>query len=122
MQRAFWVWLHRWAGLAIAAFLIVVGLTGNLLAFYPELNRLFNSRAYQITEGWHNLMPFIYKLHYSLALGSFGIWVLGICALIWTLDCFVEFYLTLPQRRRRSPPSAIPLADGRGGRDYCKRM
>ncbi len=188
MQRAFWVWLHRWAGLAMAAFLIVVGLTGSLLAFYPELNRLFNPRAYQITEGaplalselavkaqqqlpkaqiegvflgregmatlisvssqpdqldlgfnqllldpvtgnkvmrftwgaisegWHNLMPFIYKLHYNLALGNFGMWVLGICALIWTLDCFIGFYLTLPQRRRRSSPSAILLADGRGGR------
>ncbi len=56
MQRAFWVWLHRWAGLAIAAFLIVMGLTGS-----------------QISEGWHNLMPFIYKLHASLALGSFGL-------------------------------------------------
>lgn len=69
-----------------------------------------------ISEGWHNLMPFIYKLHYNLALGNFGMWVLGICALIWTLDCFIGFYLTLPQRRRRSSPSAILLADGRGGR------
>ncbi len=32
MQRAFRVWLHRWAGLAIAAFLIVVGLTGSQIS------------------------------------------------------------------------------------------
>jgi len=167
----------------MAGFLIVVGLTGSLLAFYPELNRLFNPRAYQITEGvplalselaeraqqllpevqilgvfrghegmatwvgvavqpdqpepgfdyllldpvtghevtrftwgaitegWHNLMPFIYKLHYNLALGSFGMWVLGICALIWTIDCFVGFYLTLPQRRKNTSTALLRLPE-----------
>jgi uncharacterized iron-regulated membrane protein len=42
-------------------------------------------------------MPFIYKLHTSMALGARGEWVLGVAALIWTLDSFVGFYLTLPQ-------------------------
>jgi uncharacterized iron-regulated membrane protein len=36
--RGVLVLLHRWAGLAMAGFLIVVGLTGSLLAFYAELN------------------------------------------------------------------------------------
>ena len=178
-KRSFWVWLHRWAGLVMAGFLILVGLTGSLLAFYPELERLINPQIYPaqtsgqkldfatlaeqakklvpngqvnsvlleanqeatliimgprtdngdqkeelgfdqlilnpytgeelarrqfgaISEGMINFMPFIYQLHYALALGSFGIWVLGICALIWTVDCFVGFYLTLPQRRKPS--------------------
>lgn len=166
--RSFWVWLHRWAGLIMAAFLIIVGATGSLLAFYPELERLINPHIYprqvlekkldmatlaelaeqrvpagrvngvlmeanqeatlismdarpdnadppnklgfdqmivdpytgeelarrqfgEISEGMINFMPFIYKLHYALALGKFGLWVLGICALIWTIDCFVAF-------------------------------
>lgn len=55
-----------------------------------------------ITEGWHNLMPFIYRLHYQLALGTIGTWTFGIIALLWTLDCFVGFYLTLPARAGRS--------------------
>jgi uncharacterized iron-regulated membrane protein len=42
MRRALWVLLHRWAGLAMAGFLVVVGLTGSLLAFYPELQRAAN--------------------------------------------------------------------------------
>ena len=42
MKRHFWVLLHRWAGLAMAAFLIVVAITGSFLAFYPELERLIN--------------------------------------------------------------------------------
>lgn len=51
-----------------------------------------------------NLVPFLYVLHYSLHIPAFwgddrwGIWLMGIIALIWTLDCFVGFYLTLPRR------------------------
>lgn len=184
LKRSFWVWLHRWAGLVMASFLIIVGITGSLLAFYPELEQLINPQFYPkqtlahkldvatlaelteqriashgqvdvialednqgatlagvsarldetgqpgelgfdqiildpytgeelvrrqfgaISEGMTNFMSFIYQLHYALALGSFGMWVLGICALIWTLDCFVGFYLTLPQRRRQSTSTA----------------
>lgn len=155
----------------MAGFLIVVGATGSLLAFYPEQtqdNRLdvaalaelaqqqiphgrvdfvtleaahgatqvgmsappdeagqasalgFNQLILDpytgeelgrrqfgvISEEMINFMPFVYKLHYELALGRFGLWVLGICALIWVIDCFVGFYLTLPQRRRQSPKSS----------------
>lgn len=38
MTRALFVWLHRWTGLLMAAFLIIIGLTGSLLAFWGELN------------------------------------------------------------------------------------
>lgn len=176
--RTLWVKIHRWAGLAMAGFLIIVGLTGSLLAFYPELQRVLNPEWYPdreatiwlpagvladqvevrhpevlvnrlelqafdettsawvaprinpathepydvgfdrlildpatgeeldrrrhaaITQGWGNLMDFIYALHYALALGMTGIWILGICAVIWTLDCFIGFYLTLPAGQR----------------------
>lgn len=185
MKRHFWVLLHRWAGLAMAAFLIVVAITGSLLAFYPELERLINPQLYPeqvlenkldmatlaelaerrvpggrvnavmmeanqeatvvnmsvrpdsggqlnelgfdqmfvdpytgeelgrrqfgaISQGVINVMPFIYLLHYNLALGSFGMWVLGICALIWTIDCFIGFYLTLPSRRKKQSIDTLP--------------
>jgi uncharacterized iron-regulated membrane protein len=54
-----------------------------------------------ISQGTVNLMPFVYRLHYSLALGEYGALAFGIAALIWTLDSFVGFYLTLPLRIRR---------------------
>jgi len=41
MARRFFVWLHRWVGLAMAGFLVVAGLTGSLLAFNMELERVF---------------------------------------------------------------------------------
>ncbi|MGZ0080206.1 PepSY-associated TM helix domain-containing protein [Methylomonas sp. YC3] len=167
--RPFWVLLHRYTGLAMTAFLIVVGLTGSLLAFLPELDGAINPQfsapsqtvamlepltlienaerldsaikadaiwltdtaatvavsprtagdlTYDqlifnpytgellgkrhwgdLSQGWQNLMPFVYKLHYALALDELGGWILGITALVWTLDCFVGFYLTLPPRK-----------------------
>ena len=45
-MRRFWVFLHRWAGLLMAGFLIVVGVTGSLLAFNSELERLISPQLY----------------------------------------------------------------------------
>jgi uncharacterized iron-regulated membrane protein len=43
-----------------------------------------------------SIMPFVYQLHICLALGATGVWILGIVALLWTIDCFAAVYLTLP--------------------------
>lgn len=168
--RRLFVWLHRWVGLVTAGFLILVGLTGALLAFYGELSHWIAPEAYpglhgetlapaalarraeslvpqgravavylggesgaarvtmQAAPGAEplgfgavtldavtgedlgrrgrpgappsraaDIMPFVYSLHYQLAMGSTGAWILGIVALLWTIDCFVAFYLTLPR-------------------------
>ena len=55
-----------------------------------------------ISQGRINLVSFIYELHYSLALSMTGVWILGIVALAWTIDCFVSLYLTLPARRKKA--------------------
>lgn len=48
-----------------------------------------------------NFVPFMLQVHHSLFLpGLWGWWFMGGIALIWLLDSFVGFYLTLP----RSPP------------------
>jgi len=171
--------VHRYVGLVLAVFLAMAGLTGSVLVFYSELDRLvaadlqvvhppyaggrlldpfelaerleqalpgagrsvhfdlepdtalsvwtevqpaawreafvdpytgrvLGSRSWgDLSEGSVNLMPFLFRLHYSLALGEVGTLLFGIVALLWTLDCFVGAYLTfpLPERRgdRRSP-------------------
>lgn len=41
MIRGIFVFLHRWIGLLMAVFLVIVGLTGSLLAFHDELDRFF---------------------------------------------------------------------------------
>jgi uncharacterized iron-regulated membrane protein len=64
-----------------------------------------------ITQGWKNLMPFVYRLHYSLALDAAGGYLIGAVALLWTVDCFVGACLTLPIRRRtRSEVAEKPTA------------
>lgn len=196
MSRRYWVVIHRCVGLAMTVFLIVVGLTGSLLAFYPELERLINPRFYPasnsceplglgdlaeraeaslpagwvngvlleanhratlvllgsrpgeaplsfdnlfldpctgeklahrrfgaIADGWINFMSFVYQLHYALAAGATGMWVLGICALLWTIDCFVSAYLTFPawRRKRSSTGSPVCAKDGSECRSWWQR-
>jgi uncharacterized iron-regulated membrane protein len=52
------------------------------------------------------IMEFVYALHYRLLLNQIRIWLFGIAALIWTADCFVGFFLTLPARSSRNRPPA----------------
>jgi uncharacterized iron-regulated membrane protein len=40
--RQVWVVIHRWVGLLAGAWLVVVGLSGSFLAFYPEIDRALN--------------------------------------------------------------------------------
>jgi len=51
-----------------------------------------------------NLMPFLYKLHYSLHIPDgfgieLGILLLGIVAIVWTLDALVALWLSFPNWR-----------------------
>ena len=49
-----------------------------------------------------NLMPFIYRLHYSLTLETVGQYFMGIVALAWTQDCFVGICLIFPAPARHT--------------------
>lgn len=169
--------LHRYMGLATAAFLAVAGLTGAIIAFNHELDELLNPSLFERRSAgpalpavelvarieaanpdlyvsfieiepaprtnlavsvrprpdpvtgaaaalgfdqifvdpasgeilgareWGalrldaaHLLPFIYKLHYSLHVpGVAGILLMGIVAIIWTIDCFIGAWLTLPR-------------------------
>lgn len=67
----------------------------------PYTGKILGERTWgDISQGLKNLMPFIYRLHYSLALGSAGTYLLGIVALLWTLDCFGGAYLSFPAWRK----------------------
>lgn len=51
-----------------------------------------------------NLLPFLYKLHYSLHIPDgfgleLGVLFFGIVAIVWFLDCFVALWLSFPNRR-----------------------
>jgi uncharacterized iron-regulated membrane protein len=79
-----------------------------------ELGRREWGSVWPITK--ENLVSFLYVLHYSLhipemwGIDRWGIWLLGVIAIIWTLDCFVGFYLTLPRRRRAAADDTVDSA------------
>jgi uncharacterized iron-regulated membrane protein len=85
-----------------------------------ELGRRYWGAVWPVTS--ENFVSFLYKLHYTMHIPEFwgsdrwGARLLGVIAIIWTIDCFVGFYLTLPQRRRlragRAP--AVQRELGRG--------
>lgn len=187
--------MHRYVGLLLVPFLIIVALSGSALAFYNELDRWLNptlltvpapepeemassfdpfalrekmeqlepraridwlnlhleaGQSYQLFllprinpetnrpfelphseiyinpytderlggRTWgeapfakENIMPFLYRLHYTLALPEnivmFGVYALGIASLLWFFDSFVGFYLTFPAGRKQSNPSRM---------------
>jgi uncharacterized iron-regulated membrane protein len=84
-----------------------------------ELGRREWGGVWPITR--ENLVSFLYVLHYSLHIPEMwgtdrvGLWILGVIAIIWALDCFVGFYLTLPAKRRaREAQAAEEMADDEG--------
>ncbi|MDD0840190.1 PepSY-associated TM helix domain-containing protein [Curvibacter sp. HBC61] len=70
--------------------------------------------------GRENLVSFLYVLHYSLHLPAWGgidrwgVWLMGVVAVFWTVDCFTGFYLTLPPARRAGPAGASAARRGAG--------
>lgn len=57
VNRQSWVWLHRYLGLAIAAFLIVAGLTGSVIAFHRELDTWLNPELFRVQSRGAPLSP-----------------------------------------------------------------
>lgn len=83
-------------------------LSNNQVFVNPYTGEVLGERKWgDITQGAKNLMPFIYRLHYSLALDVVGSYTFGIIALLWTLDCFVGAYLTFPAATRKSPAQRV---------------
>ncbi|KIU50803.1 MULTISPECIES: siderophore utilization protein FsrB [Bradyrhizobium] len=85
-----------------------------------ELGRRYWGAVWPVSR--ENFVSFLYKLHYTMHIPEFwgsdrwGMRFLGIIAVIWTIDCFVGFYLTLPSRRRAraESASALPAAPRKG--------
>jgi uncharacterized iron-regulated membrane protein len=203
--RALLTLVHRYAGLATAAFLFVSGLTGAVISWDHELDDLLNPHLTQahtagapqsalalarqvearhpeirvsfipmhtapgeslalgvsprfdpaakaLTEPGYNqvfvdpvsgaelgkrewgavwpitretFVSFLYKLHYTLHIPAlwgtdrWGYWLMGGVAMIWMVDSFVGFYLTLPARRRH--PSVAAVAAGGAGKSWWQR-
>lgn len=68
-----------------------------------ELGRRNWGAAWPITT--ESFVSFLYVLHYTLhipamwGIDRWGVWLMGVIAVLWTIDCFVGFYLTLPAQK-----------------------
>lgn len=77
-----------------------------------------------------NILPFLYKLHYSMHVPDFwgidrwGYWLMGIVGIVWMFDCFVGFFLTLPRRAGQAAagePGEGTVASGGARRTWWER-
>ena len=62
----------------------------------PYSAEIIGSRDKEVWA-WNNTMWKVFWLHRELLLGQTGKLILGVVALVWTLNCFIGFYLTLPR-------------------------
>lgn len=51
-----------------------------------------------------NLLPFLYKLHYTMHIPdvggiALGLWFMGLIGIVWVLDCFIALWLSFPNWR-----------------------
>jgi uncharacterized iron-regulated membrane protein len=63
------------------------------------------------------IMPFLYKLHYSLHLPAIsglesGILLMGVVAVVWTLDSFIALWISFPNRKQWRKSFGFRLRSG----------
>lgn len=69
----------------------------------PYSGRILGTRKYgDLGQGLVNLMPFVFDLHDALAMGRTGTVLLGVIALLWSIDCIAAIWLTFPAARASS--------------------
>jgi uncharacterized iron-regulated membrane protein len=85
-----------------------------------ELGKREWGAVWPITQ--ETFVSFLYKLHYTLHIPTmwgndhWGLWLMGGVAMLWMVDSFVGFYLTLPVRRRQAA-----LEPAKAGKSWWQR-
>src|SRR5450830_666207 len=70
-----------------------------------------------ISVSRENLLPFLYKLHYTMHLPEvggieLGTWLMGIIGIVWALDCFIALWLSFPNWKSWRKSFAFRWKDG----------
>ncbi|WP_426076892.1 PepSY-associated TM helix domain-containing protein [Janthinobacterium sp. PSPC3-1] len=77
----------------------------NQIAVDPVTGTVQGTRQWgQVSMARENLLPFLYKLHYTMHIPDgwgieFGVWLMGIIGIVWFVDCFIALYLSFPNLR-----------------------
>jgi uncharacterized iron-regulated membrane protein len=75
----------------------------NQVAIDPATGEIQGKRfwgAVSLTR--ENLLPFLYKLHYSMHIPAgwgieFGMWLMGLIAIVWVFDCLIALWISFPR-------------------------
>ena len=72
---------------------------------------------------WRNTMWKVFWLHRDLLLGDIGKLMLGVIALIWTINCFIGFYLTFPRavNNKKVSQKTVPKTTPKKRASFIKR-
>ena len=90
----------------------------NQIAVDPVTAEIQGQRMWgAVSVSRENLLPFLYKLHYTMHLpdvGGFetGIWLMGIIGIVWVLDCFIALWLSFPNWKSWRKSFAFRWKDG----------
>jgi len=74
----------------------------NQIALDPASGEIRGKRMWgEVSLSRENLLPFLYKLHYSIHIPDgfgveLGILFMGILAIVWAIDCFIALYISFP--------------------------
>lgn len=74
----------------------------NQVAVDPATAQIQGKRQWgEISLSRENLLPFLYKLHYTMHLPDaggieLGIWLMGLIAMAWVVDCVIALWLSFP--------------------------
>ena len=76
----------------------------NQVALDPATGAVQGRREWgKVSLTRENLLPFLYKLHYSLHLPAgggieLGIWLMGLIAMAWVVDTLIALWISFPSR------------------------
>jgi uncharacterized iron-regulated membrane protein len=90
----------------------------NQLAVDPATGRIQGRRMWgEVSLTRENLLPFLYKLHYTMHLPDgfgieLGVWLMGIVGMVWVLDCFIALWLSFPNWRSWRKSFAVRWSAG----------
>ncbi len=77
----------------------------NQVAIDPATSEIQANRMWgQISLARENILPFLYKLHYSMHIPDgfgleLGILFMGIIAIVWTIDSFIALWISFPKAK-----------------------
>ncbi|HSC75309.1 MAG TPA: PepSY-associated TM helix domain-containing protein [Pseudomonadales bacterium] len=77
----------------------------NQIALSPVSGEVQGRREWgAVSLSRENLLPFLYKLHYSMHIPEgfnieLGVLFMGIVGIVWVIDCFIALWISFPRRR-----------------------